>query len=67
MGLLQKNSDIPKQVIDLKIQPSPNVYGSYELVTFDKRVAITASDSAGLFNGLITLLQLYKSANLLNR
>ncbi len=31
-----------------------------------RQVAITAPDSAGLFNGLITLLQLYKSANLLN-
>ena len=62
----QKNSKIPKQVIDLKIQPSPDVYGSYELVTSEKQVAITAPDSAGLFNGLITLLQLYKSATLLN-
>ncbi len=62
----QKNSQIPKQVIDLKIQPSPDVYGSYELVTSEKKVSITASDSAGLFNGLITLLQLYKSATLSN-
>ena len=66
MGLQQKNSQIPKQVIDLKIQPSPDVYGSYELVTSEKQVAITAADSAGLFNGLVTLLQLYKSATLLN-
>ena len=62
----QKNSHIPKQVIDLKIQPSSDVYGSYELVTSEKHVSITASDTAGLFNGLITLLQLYKSATLLN-
>ena len=66
IGLQQKNNHTPKQIIDLKIQPSSNVYGSYELVTFEKKVAITAPDSAGLFNGLITLLQLYKSANLLN-
>ena len=66
MGLQQKNSQIPKQVIDLKILPSSNVYGSYELVTSEKQVSITAADSAGLFNGLITLLQLYKSANLVN-
>src|SRR5450432_2457952 len=63
MGRQQKNSHIPKQVIDLKILPSPDVYGSYKLETFEKKVAITAPDSAGLFNGLITLLQLYKSAN----
>jgi hexosaminidase len=62
----QKNSHIPKQVVDLKILPSSGVYGSYELTTFEKNVAITAPDSAGLFNGLITLLQLYKSATLLN-
>ena len=66
MGLQQKNSHIPKQVIDLKILPSSDVYGSYELVTSEKQVAITAPDSAGLFNGLITLLQLYKSATLSN-
>jgi hexosaminidase len=52
----------PSQFIDLKILPSSDVYGSYELITFEKQVAITASDSAGLFNGLMTLLQLYKSA-----
>jgi len=66
MGRQQKNSHIPRQVIDLKIMPSPDVYGSYELTTYEKKVAITAADSAGLFNGLITLLQLCKSAGLLN-
>jgi hexosaminidase len=66
MGLQQKNSHTPKQPIDLKIQPSPDVYGSYELVTSENQVAITAPDSAGLFNGLMTLLQLYKSAFGLN-
>jgi hexosaminidase len=34
------------------------------LETFEKGMVITAADSAGLFNGLVTLLQLYKSANL---
>src|SRR5579864_3482583 len=48
MGMQQKNSQIPKQVIDLKIQPSSDVYGSYELVTSEKQVAITAADTAGL-------------------
>jgi hexosaminidase len=66
MGLQQKNNHIPKQVVELKILPSPDVYGSYELITFEKKVAITAADSAGLFNGLITLFQLYKSATLSN-
>ncbi len=66
IGLQEKNNDKPKQVIDLKIVPSSEVYGSYVLVTFEKRVAITAPDSSGLFNGLITLLQLYKSANRVN-
>src|SRR5450432_3390450 len=42
MRLLQKNTDIPGQVIDLKIQPSLDVYGSYKLETFEKQVAITA-------------------------
>jgi len=56
----------PEQFIELKILSSKNVYGSYELVTSDKQVAITAADTAGLFNGLVTLLQLYKSASLLN-
>ena len=41
IGLQQKNSQIPKQVVDLKILPSPDVYGSYELVTSEKQVAIT--------------------------
>jgi hexosaminidase len=66
---LPKNIDIdknPGQFINLKIQPSSNVYGSYELQTLEKDVAIRAPDSAGLFNGLVTLLQLYKSARLLN-
>src|SRR5882757_4238680 len=47
IGPQQKNSQIPKQVIDLKIQPSSEIYGSYELVTFEKHVAIIAPDSAG--------------------
>jgi hexosaminidase len=64
LGPQQKNSHTPKQAIDLKILPSSGVYGSYELATFERNVAITAPDSAGLFNGLVTLLQLYKSANL---
>jgi hexosaminidase len=63
IGQQPKNSNIPKQDIDLKILPSSDVYGSYELVTSENKVAITAPDSAGLFNGLVTLLQLYKSAN----
>jgi hexosaminidase len=66
MSPLQKSSHIPKQVIDLKILPSPEDYGSYELVTFENKVTLSAPDSAGLFNGLVTLLQLYKAAKLLN-
>ncbi len=66
MSPLQKNSHIPKQLIDLKILPSLAVYGSYELTTFENQVAIAAPDSAGLFNGLVTLLQLYKTAKPLN-
>jgi len=62
----QKNSAVHKQVIDLKIEPSTDVYGSYKLETLAEQVSITAPDSAGLFNGLVTLLQLYKSANLSN-
>ncbi|HEX3766776.1 MAG TPA: beta-N-acetylhexosaminidase [Puia sp.] len=65
MGLRQ-NSQIPKQIVDLKIQPASDMYGSYELVSSEKKVSITASDTAGLFNGLVTLLQLYKSASVQN-
>jgi hexosaminidase len=65
MGV-NKNNQTPRQLIDLKIVSSPNIYGSYELVTSDKQVNITASDTAGLFNGLVTLLQLYKSASVQN-
>jgi hexosaminidase len=54
----KKNGKIPRQLVDLKILPSANAYGSYELVTSEKQVAITAADSAGLFNGIITLIQL---------
>ncbi|HET6999933.1 MAG TPA: beta-N-acetylhexosaminidase [Puia sp.] len=64
MGSQEKNK--PRQLVELKIQPSPAVYGSYELITSEKGVAITASDTAGLFNGVVTLIQLiqtYDSAN----
>ena len=63
---LRQNNQRPKQVVDLKILLSSNAYGYYELVTSEKGVSITAADSAGIFNGLVTLLQLYKSATLLN-
>ena len=66
MGREKTHKKIPKQVIDLKIRPSSDVYGSYELETFEMKVAITAPDSAGLFNGLMTMLQLYRSASRLN-
>jgi hexosaminidase len=66
IGLHKKSSHIPRQVVELKILPSQDVYGSYALETFEKKVAITAADSAGLFNGLITLLQLYKSGSMSN-
>ncbi len=56
----QKNSHIPKQVIDLKILPSSDVYGSYELITFEKQVSITAPDSADC---LMVLLPCYSFTN----
>ena len=62
----QKSGAAQKQFIDLKIEPSPDVYGSYKLETLDDQVVISAPDSAGLFNGLVTLLQLYKSATVSN-
>lgn len=61
-----KTPKSPKQFIDLKLGASTGVYGSYELITYEKHVAIRASDSGGLFNGLTTLLQLYKSAKVVN-
>jgi hexosaminidase len=64
--LYQKNRHIPKQVVELRILPSQDVFGSYALETFEKKVTITAPDSAGLFNGLVTLLQLYQSGSLSN-
>src|SRR5437764_537402 len=47
MGLKEKNNKTSEQVIDLKILPSANTYGSYELVTSEKKVSVTASDTAG--------------------
>ncbi len=61
MGLQQKNSHIPKQVIDLKILPSSDVYGSYELVTSEKQVAITAAGFCRIVQWpdyLVTALQI---------
>jgi len=54
----KKNSRTPMQLVDLKILPSANVYGSYELVTSENKVSITASDTVGLYNGIVTLIQL---------
>ena len=65
-GKGKKNGSTPKQFVDLKIAPSSDVPGSYELITYKTYVAIQAPDSAGLFNGLTTLLQLYKSATVVN-
>jgi hexosaminidase len=62
----EKNDKTPKQLIGLKIVPSSSIYGSYELITYEKHVAIQAPDSSGLFNGLTTLLQLYKSSSVVN-
>jgi hexosaminidase len=61
-----KNSRKPKQYIDLKVIPSLGGHGSYILTTFQKQVTIKAPDSSGLFNGLTTLLQLYRSARIVN-
>ena len=66
IGFKLKTAKSQKQFIDLKLGASTGVYGSYELITYEKHVAIKASDSAGLFNGLTTLLQLYKSAKVVN-
>ncbi len=57
------HSRIPKQLVDLKIQSSANAYGSYELVTSENKVSITAADTAGLFNGIVTLIQLIQLYN----
>src|SRR5215467_1939324 len=37
-----KSDKISKQFVDLKIQPSANAYGAYQLITFEKGVSITA-------------------------
>jgi len=66
IGFKAKTAKSQKQSIDLKLGASTGIYGSYELITYDKHVAIRASDSVGLFNGLTTLLQLYKSAKVVN-
>ena len=61
-GFHSKNTGSPKQLIELKLVAAPGIYGAYELITYQKKIAISAADSVGLFNGLTTLLQLYRSA-----
>jgi len=50
------------QIIDLKISGKAATQGSYRLNTTGKQICITATDTAGLFNGLMSLLQLCKTA-----
>ncbi|WPU96369.1 beta-N-acetylhexosaminidase [Mucilaginibacter sabulilitoris] len=51
-----------KQKITIAITPGLSKPGAYRLSTVGKVISIKSSDSAGVFNGVITLLQLYQSA-----
>lgn len=51
-----------RQYIDLDISGGPAGPGSYRLSTSGKRIGITAADTDGLFNGVISLLQLCKTS-----
>jgi hexosaminidase len=52
-----------KQLVHITINASIGKSGSYQLSTAANKISITAADKAGVFNGLITFLQLYRSLN----
>jgi hexosaminidase len=51
-----------KQEVDIVINSSIGKLGAYHLNTASNKITITAADQTGVFNGIITLLQLYRSA-----
>ncbi|HVU58678.1 MAG TPA: beta-N-acetylhexosaminidase [Puia sp.] len=55
------NKSRPQRDIDLSITGN-GVPGSYRLSTLDKTINISGTDTAGVMNGLVTLLQLCKTA-----
>src|ERR1700754_3263905 len=61
-GDKKKGKPGKKQLISIAINPGDRKPGSYTLNITPKTIAISAVDSTGIFNGMITLLQLSKSA-----
>lgn len=66
MGPSKEISIRPMQLVKLYIVLSSSTYGSYTLKTFREQLIIEAADIAGLFNGLVTLAQLYRSGKVIN-
>jgi hexosaminidase len=51
-----------RQEISILINPSFQKSGAYRLNIASKGITITAADQSGIFNGVVTLLQVYRSA-----
>jgi hexosaminidase len=59
LGLKGKN----RQLVHIVVNTAAGKTGSYQLSTSDNKIRITAADKAGVFNGMITLLQLCRSSS----
>lgn len=59
LGSAGKNKQLIAIIVDASIGKS----GSYRLTTAANKISITGANKAGVFNGLITFLQLYRSSN----
>jgi hexosaminidase len=55
-----------RQEISILINASVGKLGAYLLSTASEKITITAADQAGVFNGVATLLQLYRSSKTTN-
>jgi hexosaminidase len=65
-GLSKKNPTRRMQLITMKIVRSSLTYGGYTLKTLQNQLTIEAGDTTGLFNGLVTLSQLYRTSKVFN-
>jgi hexosaminidase len=52
-----------KQLLEIIVKASVGKSGAYQLSTAANKIRITAADKAGVFNGIITLLQLCRASN----
>lgn len=53
-----------RQLIEITIDRTIGRSGSYELSTVGKKISIRGSDRDGVFNGIVSLLQLIRSASI---